>query len=273
VSQQAFLDQLASLYREGIPCVVVTQVSARGHAPSDPGSKAIVTSDGLCAGTVGGGKVEARAIVVAKERLGGRELAPFLVTWNLQTDIKMTCGGEVTYLFETYHPTAWSIAVFGAGHVAQALVRSLLVLDCRLYCFDARAEWVERLPPATERFHREAVAEPASKVKDLPRGTFFVAMTQGHASDVPILEQVFSLHADSPYIGVIGSDLKGDKIRRELTEKGIAPGLLEKLRCPMGLPIGNNRPEEIAVSITAELLQVRDRTNRPEDEPTYGERS
>lgn len=259
MSQQNFLDRLAALYRENIPSVVVTQIAARGHAPSDPGSKALVTAEGLVTGTVGGGKVEARAIIVAQERLAREDREPYLVTWNLQTDIKMTCGGEVTFLFETFHPTHWCIAVFGAGHVAQALVRSLLALDCRLYCFDARAEWIEKLPPPSARFHRECVPDPAATVKDLPRGTFFVAMTQGHAFDVPILEQIFLTHPDAPYVGVIGSNLKGDKIRRELAERGVGAGQLEKLRCPMGFPVGNNRPEEIAVSITAELLQVRDR--------------
>jgi len=254
-----FFEQVAKVYAEGIAHVVVTLVSARGETPSDPGSKALICESGLVAGTVGGGKVEMRAIQLAKEQLVAKSLAPKLVTWNLQTDIGMTCGGEVTFLFETFLPSAWTIAVFGAGHCAQALVRALLPLECRLHCYDARSEWVEKLPAPSEKFFRETVASPAEKVKELPPGTFFVVMTQGHAFDVPILEAVFREHSATPYVGVIGSDLKGGKIRRELRSLGIGDGLLEKLRCPLGLRIGTNHPEEIAVSIVAELLQVRDR--------------
>jgi len=255
-----FFEQAAKCYAEGTPHVVVTLVSARGETPSDPGSKALICETGLVTGTVGGGKVEMRAIQLAKELLLVKSCTPKLVTWNLQTDIGMTCGGEVTFLFETFSPSAWTIAVFGAGHCAQALVRAILPLECHLHGYDAREEWVEKFPPRSEKFFRETVANLADKVKELPQGTFFVVMTQGHAFDVPILDAIFREHPTTPYVGVIGSDLKGGKIRRELQARGIADGLLEKLRCPLGLRIGTSQPEEIAVSIVAELLQVRDRS-------------
>jgi xanthine dehydrogenase accessory factor len=96
-------------------------------------------------------------------------------------------------------------------------------------------------------------------VKEMPPHTFFLSLTQGHSVDTPILEEIFRSHPEAKYIGVIGSELKGVKIRQELLARGIAPSLLEKLRCPMGLDLGKNHPGEIAVSIVAELLQTRDR--------------
>ncbi len=254
-----FFDKAAGLYRGEEPFVVVTQVQQRGEAPSDPGSKAIIQSSGLVWGTVGGGKIEARAIQFAKEILTEKQSEPLIRVWNLQTDIGMTCGGEVTFLFEVFSPRTWNIAVFGAGHIAQELVRTLLPLQCRLWCTDSRSEWIEKLPQA-ENLDRLVTSEPVNRISALPQGTFFVVMTQGHATDVPILDAIFRLHSNSPYIGVIGSDLKAGKIRRELKARGIEDSLLERLRCPMGLKIGNNQPVEIAISITSELLQVRDQT-------------
>jgi xanthine dehydrogenase accessory factor len=82
-------------------------------------------------------------------------------------------------------------------------------------------------------------------------------MTMGHAHDVPILYEIFKSHPDCPYVGVIGSDVKGIKIKRELKELGVSEDFIAKLRVPVGLPIGNNDPNEMAISIAAELLQVR----------------
>jgi len=83
-------------------------------------------------------------------------------------------------------------------------------------------------------------------------------MTMGHAFDVPILVEIAKHAPDCPYVGVIGSDVKGLKIKKELEQLGVQKAFIEKLRVPMGLPIGSNHPYEIAISIVAELLQVRD---------------
>lgn len=239
--------------------VVVTLVSARGSTPADPGSKAIVMARGILAGTVGGGKVEARAIERARQLLETREAAPELVTWNLQRDIGMTCGGEVSLLFEIHRSDGWEIAVYGAGHVAQALIRALEPIHCKLTCIDPRAEWIARLPPEG-RMIRRCVPDPAATVREFSSRTFFVVMTQGHATDMPILEAIFRTHPDAPYVGVMGSDVKSLRMRKELRERGIPDNLIERLRCPIGLPLGGNAPAEIALSVAAELLQLRPKT-------------
>lgn len=250
----------ARLEAEGTPFVAITLVSSRGHAPHDPGAKAVVAAAGLQGGTIGGGRVEARAILHAVELLTRASATPpELVTWNLQRDIGMTCGGEVTYLFEVQRRDHWQVVLFGAGHVSQALVRALLPLELQLTCVDPRADWIAKLP-TSPRLTARMLAAPESWVEQTDGSEFFVVITQGHATDLPVLEAIFKRHPTPRYVGVIGSEPKGTKLRSELRARGVSEASLELLRIPIGLPIGTNQPAEIAVSIVAELIQVRGAT-------------
>lgn len=180
-----------------------------------------------------------------------------MVNWNLQRDIGMTCGGEVTFLFEVHHQSFWSVTIFGAGHVSQSLSRVLLPLSCQLTVVDTREEWINKLPEAV---NLKTICTPHmfEEVKNFSSDTYFVLMTQGHAFDLPILEEIFKTHPQAPYIGVIGSDVKALKIKNELKEKKFPSDLISRLHCPMGLTLGTNHPQEIAISISAELIQIRD---------------
>lgn len=234
--------------------VMVTMTGVRGSAPQDIGAKMLVTSEGLYFGTVGGGKVEMHSIKVAKEILTSDDIEPRTFTWNLQKDIGMSCGGEVTFVFEHHKQASWPIVVFGAGHVAQAVTRILSKLNCSVTCVDSREEWIEKLEGVKGIHH----LTPKDVVSTFSPKSFFMSMTMGHAHDVPILYEIFKHAPECPYVGVIGSDVKGIKIKRELKELGVSDEFLTKLRVPMGLPIGTNQPYEIAISIAAEILQVRD---------------
>jgi len=256
-----YFEAARALESAGRDFVTVTLISGRGHIPQDPGAKMLVTSDGLHFGTVGGGKVEARALLHARALLEERKPHPETHVWNLQKDIGMTCGGEVTYLFEPHLQHAWRVRIFGAGHVAQSLVRVLRDLPVSLTCVDARSEWIDKLPRDhgnLEIFHAPVPGEWVV-ANEIGQDDFFVVITQGHATDVPVLEALFRKHPRPRYIGVIGSETKGIKIRSELRERGIAEESIGCLRIPIGLDIGTNHPGEIAISIAAELLQVRDR--------------
>lgn len=250
-------DICQKLTESGTSFVVVTLTSTRGSSPQDPGAKIVVTREGLCAGTVGGGKVEAAAIKKAQAILDSKsELPPEIVCWNLQKDIGMSCGGESTFLFEHFHQTHWPIIVFGAGHIAQALTRVLAKLNCHVTCVDSRQEWVAKLEGVKAVHH----PIPKEMVATFDPKSFFICMTMGHAHDVPILLEISKHAPDCHYVGVLGSDVKGIKIKRELKEMGVDESFLNKLRVPIGLPIGTNHPYEIAISIAAELLKVRDDT-------------
>ncbi len=252
------LAKIQELQEKQSAYALVTFVSARGHAPQEVGAKMLVSNNGLEFGTIGGGKLEAAALKYCTTKLQEKTLPCEFLTWNLQKDIGMSCGGEVSLLFEFFPCSPWNIAVFGAGHVSQALCRTLLSLQCSVQVFDSRKEWLEKLPvsPKVKIQHKENLAD---EVKNLADNTFLVVMTQGHSTDLPILEAAFRTKI-FPYMGVLGSDLKSKKIRKELRELGIEENRIEQLHCPMGLELGTNAPEEIAISITAELLQERDRS-------------
>lgn len=252
------IERLAEMAAEGEPFVLVTLVEAVGSTPQDAGTKMLVDAGGLRFGTVGGGKVEQQAIATARGLLADPAAAACtLVEWNLKRDVGMTCGGTVKLLFEAYHVHPWRVVVFGAGHVGQAVIRCLLLLDCQVACIDSRPEWLARLP---ESGQLEAVRldEPRDYVGRLRKGDHVVCMTMGHATDRPILEAIFRSGVELASVGVIGSRSKREVLRRELEAAGIAAAALERLRCPIGLPLGSNQPGEIAVSVAAEILQIRD---------------
>lgn len=253
----SFFERAAQLEKEGTPFAVVTLVAGKGHLPQLLGAKALVTAEaGLVHGTVGGGKVEAAAIGEAVRLLREGRREPLSVTWNLARDLGMTCGGEMSFLIEAEYPASWNIVIYGAGHVGQALTRVLDGMSCRLTVVEAREEWASRLPPSAKIVVKRW-AEPAKELKALPAAAFHVVLTQDHESDRPILEAISRHFPNAPYVGVIGSAAKAGKMRRELAALGVSDSFLEKLRCPIGLPLGGNEPGEIAVSIAAELLKVR----------------
>jgi len=255
------IERLAELASEGRPFVLVTLVEVVGSAPQDVGTKMLVDAGGLRFGTVGGGRVEAQAIARAQELLAEPDPpACLLVEWNLQQDVGMTCGGVVKLLFEPQLVRSWRVVIFGAGHVAQAVVRCLLLLDCQIVCIDSRRDWLERLPQSP-RLERLELAEPRDWAGQLTADDAVVCMTMGHRTDLPVLERILAADARPWYLGVIGSAAKRKVLVRDLVAAGIEPAATETIRCPIGLPLGGNQPGDIAVSLVAELLELRGRRN------------
>lgn len=234
---------------------IVTIIDIKGSAPQDLGAKCLVNSVGLVDGTVGGGKIEAFAINTAKEMLISEQKEKLKkVTVNLQKDIGMTCGGEVTLLFENFFFDKWNIVIFGAGHVSQALCRTLQPLNCFVTVIDPRSEWTEKLNGIADKIY---TSNPVEIISQLPKDSFFISMTKGHAFDVPVLAEI-SKHFPKPkFIGAIGSDSKANAIKKDLLELNIEQSFIQQIKIPIGLPIGSNDPYEIAISITAQLLQLR----------------
>ncbi len=244
------------LITSGRPFVLVVLTDALGSAPQEPGAKMLCDENGLIFGTVGGGKVEALALKTAAELLVNKSATAF-ADWHLERDVGMTCGGRVKLYFETYRAADWQIAVFGAGHVAQAVVAALLPLQCRIICIDTRADWLDLLPesPKLEKRHRDV---PAMEIHSLSPDAFVLMMTQGHATDFPVLLECLKCEQPFRYVGVIGSKSKRAVLIRDLIATGIDRAQAERFFCPIGLPIGKSEPAEIAVSVVAQLLQVRD---------------
>ena len=141
--------------------------------------------------------------------------------------------------------------------MAQELIRTLLKLECSITCVDPRGEWLDKLPE-----HHKLTKIQTESMKDvvatLHPNTFIASMTMGHAFDVPVLVEAMKRDV-FPYIGVIGSEQKASVIRADLKKNGISEEQIQKLHCPIGEPFGNNTPTEIALSIAAQLIKVRDR--------------
>lgn len=257
MSELPYIEQLAVLVQTAQPFVAVTLVEAVGSTPQDTGTKMLVTNEGLAFGTVGGGRIEFKAIKRAQAMLGSSDIpSRELVEWNLQRDVGMTCGGLVKLFFEAYNKDRWHVVIFGAGHVAQALVRSLLLLDCDITCIDSRSDWLTKLPQHP-RLSVLEVEDFAAQVETLQQTDYVICMTMGHNTDLPILKEMFQRKLEPAYLGVIGSRSKRKVLLRDLEQQGLPAEAVGPFFCPIGLPLGTNQPAEIAVSIVAQMLQIR----------------
>jgi xanthine dehydrogenase accessory factor len=243
------------------PLVTVTVVDTTGSVPQDRGAKMIVTRNGLAFGTVGGGRVETKAIAEAQKMLSGEvaENTRF-AQWNLNKDVGMTCGGIVKLFFESHNAGRWRIVIFGAGHVANALITMLQHFDCAITCIDPREEWLAKLPKSPKVTAIQAADMP-SMVKDLPDDAFVILMSMGHTTDKPVLIEILRTRT-FPYLGVIGSEAKANILRRDVGEAGLPAEAQNAFHCPIGIAIGTNHPYEIALSVIAQLIETRDALRR-----------
>lgn len=244
--------------RAGRRAVLATLVRSTGSTPRRPGARMLVRADGSCSGTIGGGAFEALVVQDALGLLAERDPAPAVKRYALsergEGAIGMACGGTAEVLLEVVGPPV-RLVIFGAGHVGLALARLAAQVGFRPEIVDDREEACAAARRAAvggvfhcDRQWREGV--PA-----LDAGCYVVVVTRCHATDRLALRH--AIGRALPYVGVIGSRRKRAVIFKQLEEDGATPADLEPIRCPIGLPIGGETPEEIAVSILAEVIQTR----------------
>ncbi|MEK7433124.1 MAG: XdhC family protein [Cyanobacteriota bacterium] len=258
-----YFNKIIDLINKKVSFVSVTLVDTIGSTPQDQGSKMIITEQGLYFGTIGGGKVEKKAIeesikLISKdnedEYYNQKKL---FVKWNLNKDVGMTCGGTVMLFFEVFNYNDWNIVIFGSGHVANALIPMLINLDCKITCIDPREEWLAKLPKS-EKIKTICLTEMKDYVKEIEKNSFVLLMSMGHTTDKPILLEILKTR-EFPYIGVIGSKAKANILFKDIKEAGLPESSKDLFYCPVGLDIGTNNIYEIAISIIAQLIQERDR--------------
>lgn len=254
-----YLQKLEEFNKRQTPVVSVILVDAPESTQENPGNKILVTKAGLVFGTIGAGPIENRAIETAQALLSleNANQSTHFLEWDLQKDFGMIAVGVVKLYFETFNLLPWNIVVFGAGHLANALIPLLLNLDCQVTCLDTRQEWLAKLPqsPKLSLVHAENLTEEVAAVS---ANAFVLLITKGHGTDRPILKK-FLERAPQPYLGVIGSKSKAAVLRQELKKHGLSEEKCQAYICPLGLPIGSNHPYEIAISIAAQLIEERDR--------------
>jgi len=237
--------------------VLVTLAAIKGSMPQELGAKMVVGKSGRIEGTVGGGKIEAHCIAKAQELLETKGETT-LKTINLQRDIGMSCGGEGQFFFEVHRFDSFNVAIFGAGHISHEVCLLLVKINSQISVFDDRKFWIDALPRA---FNLNALLtlDLSTCERELSENTVILCMTKGHTTDLPILTEILKSKKNYPFVGVIGSEVKARKLKAELRELQIDQKKIDSLCCPLGLPIGKNTPFEIAISIVAQVLAVRDK--------------
>lgn len=246
----------AALSQRGEGYVLVTVLGVKGSAPRDSGTKMLVAAD-TCVDTIGGGHLEYAAINRARAMLVSGENTQHLEEFPLGPKLGQCCGGRVTLLYECFAATATPVALFGAGHVARALVPLLAQLPLRVRWIDSRADQFPDLMPAGVT--RVVAPHPQEEVADLPPGTFVLVMTHQHPLDYAIAEAVLR-RGDAGFLGVIGSQTKAQRFRMRLEHRGFHRDAVASMHCPIGsAEVPGKRPMEVAVSIAAQLIPLYQR--------------
>ncbi|RJG09772.1 xanthine dehydrogenase accessory protein XdhC [Pseudomonas cavernicola] len=246
-----WISALADLQQQGQPCVLVTIIEERGSTPRNAGSKMVVTAERIFE-TIGGGHLEYKAMKIAREMLESRSQDTRLERFSLGASLGQCCGGATVLLFEPMGQPQAQIAVFGAGHVGRALVPLLASLPCKVRWIDSReSEFPEQLPAGVEKVINE---EPVDEVENMPAGSYYIVMTHNHQLDLELTAEILKRN-DFAYYGLIGSRTKRVKFEHRLRERGFQPEVVQRMRCPMGLPeVKGKLPIEIAVSIAGEVI-------------------
>jgi len=235
--------------------VLCTIVRSQGSTPRHAGSKMLVKSDGTIIGSVGGGELENRTITAALDIISNGK--PGWLEYSLNDPAQGDpglCGGQVEIFMEPIIPKS-TLVIVGAGHVGQAVAHLAQWLDFRIVVSDDRPEFCnpETVPNAEEYFP-VPLEELSEKMKITP-WTYVVMTTRSVDVDVPGLPGL--LDSPAAYIGVIGSRRRWETTRKQLISAGEDPEKIERVRSPMGIKINAETPEEIAVSIMAEIIQIR----------------
>jgi len=240
----------------GEAAALVTVVATEGSTPQKAGARMLVHADGRLVGTIGGGCLEAEMTWRARAAIeGGR---PRLVSYDLTPEQAgedgLVCGGRMQVFIEPIEGTP-VLCLFGAGHVAQPLARMAKACGFRVELVDDRAKFAnpERFPQA-DLIVVDSFAAAAEKMT-LGANSYAVVVTRGHKGDGEALRTV--LGRGLRFVGLLGSRPKVVHLFAALGEQGVDRAALATIHAPLGLEIGAQTPEEIAVSILAEMIAVR----------------
>jgi xanthine dehydrogenase accessory factor len=259
VTEREVLEALLDEMKAGRRAVFTVVVRASGSTPREVGAKMLVRSDGTTLGTIGGGAFEAMVTRDALDLLGSTTPAPavkrYAFTEHGEDALGMACGGTAEVLLDPAG-AGERLVIFGAGHVGLALARLAASVGFRPEIVDDRPEACEAARGEGIGVVLQCDARYEDGVPPIDRGTWVAVVTRCHQTDRLALRRV--LGADARYVGLIGSRRKRTVIFDQLRgEDGADERQLQRVRCPIGLPLGGDTPQEIAVSIVAELLQER----------------
>jgi xanthine dehydrogenase accessory factor len=248
--------EIVRIKEEGLEAALVTIVSASGSTPREEGAKMLVKPDGTIAGTIGGGSLEAQVIeeAVAVIKQGKPKHIHFTLSDKEAGEVGMICGGDVELFIEPIL-TSPTMYIFGGGHISLPLAQMAKLLGFKIAIIDDRPDFAsaERFPEA-ETIVADDFSKAFSRLK-IDKTSYIVIVTRGHQHDELVLN--WAVGTPAKYIGMIGSKTKVKTIFNHLLAKGVSQEKLDSVHSPIGLEIGAQTPEEIAVSILAEIIQVK----------------
>jgi xanthine dehydrogenase accessory factor len=248
-------EEIVRMRRAGVRGALATIVHTSGSIPSYESSRMLVREDGSIAGTIGGGCVEADVWAAAKEVMENETPRKLVFHLNNEAtyDNGLICGGTVEIFVEPILPQP-VVYLFGGGHISTAVARAAQAAGFGVGVVDDREAFAnaQRFPMAQEIF--TSYDEAFEKLK--PNGSsYLVIVTRGHKEDMRVL--AWAVRTQARYVGMIGSKRKVLSVYKALENEGYRREEFERVYAPMGLEIGALSPEEIALSIVAELVAVR----------------
>ncbi|MEK7823796.1 MAG: xanthine dehydrogenase accessory protein XdhC [Candidatus Eisenbacteria bacterium] len=244
-------ETLARWRAAGRRFALASVIESRGFTPRKPGAHMLVAEDGELCGTIGGGAIEQQVLIEARALLQGGGAS--LVRKHLTQELGMCCGGEMAVFLEVLEP-APRLYLFGAGYIARPLAALAAGCGFDVTVVDERAEWAvaERFPDC--RVCAQAPADFLRGLTTTPED-YAVVVTHDHALDQRIVQEL--LKRPLKFVGMIGSVPKQRKFALRLRARGFSDEQIARLRTPLGMPIGADTPEEIAVSAMGEIIAVR----------------
>ncbi len=257
MSDELIYQAILDARRKGQAAALATVIRSQGSVPRHAASKMLVFPDGRIIGTVGGGELESRSIEACREAIrSGQALMESYSLAGPREEAVGVCGGQVEVFIEPILPPP-TLLVLGCGHVGVAMVHLAKWLGFRVVVSDDREELCtpEHIPDAD--LYLPGKIAPVLSHTPIDSQTYVVAVTRGYPFDVaavPIL-----LETEAAYIGVIGSRRRWATTVKELKAIGITEEALKRIHSPIGLYLGAETPEEIAVSIMAEIIMLRNR--------------
>jgi xanthine dehydrogenase accessory factor len=253
------------LIARGEPAVLVTVTHAQGSVPREAGTRMVVSAHEAF-GTIGGGHLEWKAMATARQMLTNKDRSVRTQHFPLGPALGQCCGGAVTLSFEMLtqaHLNAWAadeprfhLQLYGAGHVGRAIAKLLAMLNVSVDWIDEReAEFPTEAVP--QHIRKIAVDAVEGEVRSAPPGAFYLVLTHQHDLDMRIVEAILR-RGDFGFLGLIGSRTKHQRFVHRFEERGIAPELIARITCPIGMQgISGKEPEVLAVAVVAQLLSLK----------------
>jgi len=245
-------EEMVRLSHRGEPFTLATVVANSGSSPRKAGAKMLVRSDGSFMGSVGGGRVEQESVQAAKDAL--KDGTPRTLDFVLTEEHGFACGGCMTVFLEPQGRRPL-LVMFGAGHVGRAVAALANGCGFRVVVVDDRPDCaVTELLPGADEIICATVSDSFGQLQLLDKESFAVIATPGHYSDFDAVRGCLATEAG--FIGLLGSRRKREALLKTLEDEGFDPAQRARVVTPVGLDIGAQTPEEIAVSIVGQLISL-----------------